>query len=193
MKSVAVLSHLMSSDCILGDESNSRAKLAIQTFKQKKYSFIITNGWAYRTDCSTPISNVFAEYVRRNSDIEPNRIISSPYSRDTVGDAYYLRRLAQLKNFAELVVVTSDYHVQRTEKIFTKVFCNTLDIVVLGAETSKKLDSATLRHEKESIEAFERTFSDTNFEDVYSIYQSLVTKHPFYNGEIHPKIEFDGE
>lgn len=193
MKIIAVLSHLMSSDCILSDESISRANLAIETFKQHKYSFLITIGWAYRADCLTPISNVFAEYILSNSDIESKRIISSPYSRDTVGDAYYLRRYLQAKNITEIAIVTSDYHVIRTEKIFKRIFPDAWALVVLGAQTSKTFDSATRRHEEESIKAFEHTFMDTDFDDIYSIHQSLVTKHPFYNGEKHPKIEFDCE
>ena len=44
MKCLGVLSHLMSKDCILDDESVARSKLAIEQFSKDEYEFLITIG-----------------------------------------------------------------------------------------------------------------------------------------------------
>jgi hypothetical protein len=193
MRSVAVLSHLMSENCILSDESIARAQYAIKIYSKFKCKFIITSGWAYREGCSVPISDVFAEYILLNSNIASDRIISIPLSRDTVGDAFFIRRLLKERNLKELLVVTSDYHVKRAGVIFKKVFCNSMKISVYGAQSGRLNDVAALTHEGESTKAFECTFVDEDFQSEASLIQVLKTKHPFYNGEIHSKLGFDAK
>ena len=193
MKSIVVLSHLMSKNCVLGEESVARAKLAIETFQTGEFQYLVTSGWAYRSDSKTPISDVVADYIINNSDIDHCCVVSSPYSRDTVGDAYFARKLSQLREADGLVIVTSDYHVKRTQKIFKTLLSKSVEIVVLGAETRYTYDQKTLDYEEKSITAFDRTFKETNVEDIRSIYNSLVCNHPFYNGKIHSKIEFELE
>ena len=192
MKVLAVLSHHMSSKGVLGDESIARANLAIQTFKENNYNFLITSGWAYSSGCSIPISDVVAEYVSNISDIDTSKIISDSNSRDTVGDAYFIRRHLEAKKFSEITVITSDYHIKRTEIIFNQILCNASKIEVIGVNTPHKMDANILRHEEASIGAFERTFNGICFDNINLIYQAMVTKHPFYNGNIYPKIEIDG-
>ena len=43
------------------------------------------------------------------------------------------------------------------------------------------------------MKAFKRTFVSEDFQSEASLIQALKTKHPFYNGEIHPKVGFDIE
>ncbi|WP_053980285.1 YdcF family protein [Marinagarivorans algicola] len=190
MKVLAVLAHLMSSDCVLDDESIARAELAIHKFKQYVYPLIVTSGWAYRSDCSTPIADVLANYISSHSIIPSHKIIADTRARDTVGDAYFLRKLAHERNFTEITVITSDYHVNRSTVIFKKIFCNTATIKVLGAKTCHTHDSKIMSHEQQSVQAFENTFKDTDFHQLESIYQVMVTKHPYYNGDRFDKIRF---
>lgn len=182
MRVLVVLSHLMSSRGVLSDESIARAEYAIKIFRRHNYKFIVTSGWAYRSDYAIPISDVVSAFVCSHSDIQPVEIISDTHARDTVGDAYFLRRLSQVHHFTEMTVVTSDYHVERSEIIFKKILCNTVNVKIIGVDTKNKLNPKILQHEKKSIEAFEYTFKDANFQDISSIHHVMVTKHPFYNG-----------
>ena len=191
MKCLVVLSHLMSEKGVLGVESLARAKLAIDIFKAGNFRFLVTIGWAYRSDCDIPISDVVRDYITQNSDIDSSSIISLPDARDTVGDAYFCLQFSQLKNVKELFVVTSDYHVYRTKMIFQKIFDSRLNVEVTGAKTDLINDSIIIAHEAQSVDAFNKTFSNTDFSEISSIYETLSLYHPFYNGEIYPKIQYN--
>lgn len=189
MKCLIILSHLMSKECKLGIESVARCELAMNLFFEGKYKFILTSGWDYREDCSVPISEVVRSYILNKYNVEKKSVISLPFSRDTVGDAYYCLFFLQESQIKEIHVVSSDYHKSRVEYIFTKVFNGKAKIKVYGATTNANNDLAVLQHEKESINAFTKTFALTDFSSVKSIHKTLSEKHPFYNGDVYPKID----
>ena len=188
MKYLLVLSHLMSKDCELGTESIARCMLAIERFANDKYDFLITMGWAYRVDCKTPISYVVRDFILANSEIDHQSIVTLSSSRDTVGDAYFCLEHLQNINLGEIHIVTSDYHQHRTTLIFNKIFNNKFNIKVFGAKTDSSNNDSVLLHEKESIDAFNKTFALTDFSSIKSIYNTLSTDHPLYNGKKHPPI-----
>lgn len=189
MKCLVVLSHLMSKDCKLSIESKNRSKLAIKKFYQNRYKFLITLGWAYRKDCSESISDVIKNFIIKNSTIDPTSIISISSSRDTVGDAYFT--LDYVRNFkiTEIHVVTSDYHKKRVKIIFNKIFNKTLKVKIFNVQTNFKYNKTILTKEAQSINAFYKTFLKTNYSDKNSIFETLLNKHPYYNGKIFQKIE----
>ena len=188
MKCLVVLSHLMSKDCELGIESIARSRLAIKRFVKDEYEFLITIGWAYRADCDTPISNVVKDFILENSDIDRHSIISISSSRDTVGDAYYCLEYLQKFSLREIHIVTSDYHVNRVDLIFKKIFNNRFAVKVFGTQTDAINEDPILLLEAQSVDVFKKTFALTDCSNINSIYRTLSTKHPFYNGEIFPKI-----
>lgn len=181
----------MTKDCILSIESVARIELAINLFKNDNFRFLITTGWAYRPDCDTPISDVFKDYILKNSIIKSEQIISSPYSRDTVGDAFFSLQLVNSYKIRKLVVVTSDYHVTRTKKIFESFFKAAAKVEVTGIKTDARKNQEILAHELKSLNAFESTFSAVNFENIREIYECISNQHPFYNGDVFSKIAFE--
>ena len=189
MKVITVLSHLMSKEGILSDDSIKRAKLAIKFFEKGSYEFLITNGWAYRKDSDKNIANVIANYIYFNSKIEKKLIVSEVNSRDTVGDAFYLLVKLLKIGCTELTVVTSDYHAKRARIIFEAIFNNRLDIKVVEAKTLLSKNVDTLKHEANSIKAFRKTFRNIDFANIESIFERLTSSHPFYNGDIYPKVK----
>lgn len=188
MKFLVVLSHLMSKDCDLGVESIARAELAIEKFSSGAYDKIITIGWSYRADCATPIADVVKKYILENSVIGESSIISLTRSRDTVGDAFFSLDYLATVEFTKLDVVTSDYHVHRTAKIFNAMFNNGETTQVFGADTLAGKDPAIIQHEQKSLDAFYQTFDGVDFSSKQAIFDAMAEKHPFYNGELHPKI-----
>ena len=191
MKILAVLSHHMSNKGILEEESVARANLAVKIFINENHDLLFTNGWAYRSDFEQPISDVFANFITKNSNIKSERIISNSESRDTVGDAYFLRQRLFKLRYLNLTVITSDYHVKRTEIIFEKFFDGIAKVSVIGALTERKNDPVTLAHEIESTTAFEKSFKKVDFNNLNSLHETLSTLHPFYNGEVYPRIGFN--
>lgn len=188
MKVLVVLSYLMTKDTILDVESESRAKLAIDKFSSNKYDCLITIGWAYRDDCTTPIADVVKQYILEKSFIDESSIIALTQSRDTVGDAFYCLDWFHDIKITELHIVTSDYHVNRTSIIFNSIFNNSIPIQVFGVRTVASMDLSIIQHEIQSLEAFYRTFMGVDFSSKSDIFKAISEKHPFYNGKIYSKI-----
>ena len=190
MNLLVVLSHLMSKTCELGSESVARAEMAIKLFSSDQYDKLVTLGWDYRADCDVPIAEVVSDYILKKTDIDSSFVMSVRESRDTVGDAVYCLDYLRSVKLKKIVVVTSDYHVDRTKFIFNRVFNNSILIEVCGVETEANLDSAILTHEQQSLDAFCQTFDGIDFSSRQQIFATLSEKHPFYNGKIYPKISY---
>lgn len=188
MNLLVVLSHLMSKNCELGEEALARVDLAIKMFSCNEYKKLVTLGWDYRVDCDTPIAEVVRDYIIKNSDIEKASIIAINESRDTVGDALYCLDFFRDFKLKKVVVVTSDYHVDRTRFIFSHVFNKAVSIKVYGVDTTSNLDPNILLHEKQSLDAFCETFKDVDFSVRTEMFTALSERHPFYNGKVYPKI-----
>ena len=52
---------------------------------------LATSGWAYRKDCSLALGDAVSNYLKK-LQLDNCHIISDTNSRDTVGDAFYLRK-----------------------------------------------------------------------------------------------------
>ncbi len=188
MEVVVVLSHLMSKEGHLGDETVSRVETAVELCNRRNCRLLITSGWAYRDDSSLAMGDVVAAYIKRNFELTNCTVLSDTNSRDTVGDAFFLRRKLINVNYSKLAVVTSDYHLNRTKIIFEAFFGSSVPIEVIGTSTNVCKDSDILKHEYDSIEAFQKTFIEVDFEKEDQVIDVMSNDHPFYNGTIYPKI-----
>lgn len=186
MKAIVVLSHLMDCNGKLEDESIKRANLAIDTFRKKNnIDFILTIGWAYRKDIFIPIGLSMRKYLI-SKGVNEDFIKTDINSRDTVGDAVFSKiNFIDIYDVDKLYIITSDYHVMRVQEIFELIM--PIDIEVLGCDTSEILLSDS--SEIDSLLAFRETFKHTNFKSNDSLLETLRSKHPFYNGEMHNKIQ----
>tara|TARA_B100000900_G_C20262539_1_gene586595 strand:+ start:101 stop:676 length:576 start_codon:yes stop_codon:yes gene_type:complete len=184
---VIILSHLMNEDGLLNIESIKRIEKGVQIFNKRKCSFLATSGWAYRKDCSLALGDAVSNYIKKNFKLDNCQIISDTNSRDTVGDAFYLRKKLRKIKYTKLIVVTSDVHVNRTKIIFENFFSNAF-IEVYGVKTKLANNINIIKNEKLSLTAFIETFKDVDFKKELSIYNALKENHPYYNGEIYEKI-----
>ena len=178
----------MSKDCALGLESILRANYAIKRLSSTKYDLVITTGWAYRADCKTPIGEVVKQYILDNSDISRDLVVSLNESRDTVGDAYFCREFLSHVTVTKLEIITSGYHRMRAGKIFKAIFDDMIQLEVFGVATAACLDPEVLRRETKSLDAFYRTFDGVNLSSSAALIDVLSKKHPYYNGDVYPKI-----
>jgi ribosomal protein L31 len=188
MEVVAVLSHLMSKDGELDEETLARVKAAVEVANNRKCKILITSGWAYRNDSPLAIGNIVSDYIVRNFDLNACTVLSDISSRDTVGDAFYLRRRLREFPVSKLVVVTSDYHVVRAKIIFKAFFEPAVSVEVIGAESKSTREKSVLKHECASLQAFHSTFKGVDFESDDEVIKAMSECHPFYNGTVHPSI-----
>ncbi|WP_341363564.1 YdcF family protein [Thalassospira sp. SN3W] len=189
MKAVAILSHVMSQEGILGEETVSRVDKSLEVFYEFKCNFLITSGWDYRNDTDLKIGSVVREYIVNKININPSCVLEDTSSRDTVGDAFFIRKKIRDLSVKRLFVITSDYHVDRARLIFESFFDAIADIKVLGVETRVSNTAAVKNHEECSVQAFRKTFEGVDFSSDHEVTNAMSTKHPFYNGVIYRKLE----
>ena len=171
----------------LNKESCSRLDLAIDLFSKKKHAFIITSGWDYYGEYNIAIADAMKSYIVNNSLISDELVSTETNSRDTVGDAIFTKiNIIKKKGLNNLLIVTSDYHVLRTHKIFSYIYGEQYIVKVIGIKTNKKKELSEL--EDKSLNAFYKTFNGVKSGDDVLIYKRLCTEHPYYNGDIYPKI-----
>ncbi len=185
---VIVLANQMDENGILNYESMTRANMAVKLLNSGKIPYIVTCGWAYRRDTKINIADAFREFLIYSLSVDSNKILTEINSRDTVGDAIFTKiNLANKFSWRKIIVVTSNYHVRRTEEIFNFIYGNNFSIKVLGADVD--FSSSTFDNEMESIEAFRKTFFGIEKGEDDQIFKRLCEKHPFYNGSIYNAIE----
>jgi len=178
----------MNKENVLSKETLLRINKAIEIFNTREIKIIITSGWAYRPDSSKDIGKVVSDYIIETFELKNCLILFDTNSRDTVGDAFFLRQKLLKYKITKLYVVTSDYHVPRTNFIFNSFFPKSIHIEIVGAKTSLA-NNIKLRHKEEnSLKAFKKTFGNINLQNYSDTFKTFRTHHPFYNGETYPVI-----
>jgi len=186
---IIVLANEMDKEGNLNLESESRIKLASDTYFNNPSATLITCGWNYRKDSKLFIGDVMKNYAVKLG-VPFNKILTEINSRDTVGDAFFTKlNFLNSNKWGNILVITSDYHVFRTSKIFKFIYGSQYEINVIGSYGFDSLEKQI--SEKISLTAFERTFENIKEGDELKIYERLSTQHPFYNGDVYPKININ--
>ncbi len=190
-KAIVILPHLMEKNGALGKQTISRISHSVEIFKKGDYDFFITSGWDYRRDSKQKIGEVMTKYLIKNFRIDQKKILTDTYSRDTVGDAFFIREQFVIPmNILNLTVVTNDWHMNRTKTIFNKFFQKKVFIKLVGVSTSLKNNDQIVKKEKLSMDSFFKTFENVNLSDRNEVILTLRKKHPLYNGDKNEKILF---
>ena len=184
-----VLAHHMDSNAELGPESKKRIHELLKIIENLDNQLIFFCGWDYRDDCKTKIAVAqkafFTELVKNKHEI---KLVLE--SRDTVGDAFFLRKnYYDIVKNKKIIVITSDYHVARTKCIFDFIFGKQIKIEVKGANI-ENIDKKNIKlNELKSLAAFQSTFQGVDEGDFEEIYKTIRIKHPYYNGDKYQKIK----
>jgi len=183
---IIVLANEMDKVGNLNLESVSRIKLACDSYFNNPSTTLITCGWNYRKDSKLFIGDVMKNYAVKLG-VPSEKIITEINSRDTVGDAFFTKlNILKNKEWKNILVTTSDYHVDRTSTIFKFIYGTEYAIKVIGSSGFDSLERQI--SEKKSLEAFKLTFQNIIEGDEIKIYERLSTLHPFYNGVVYSKI-----
>lgn len=184
-----VLSHLMDANGELDNETLVRIELAIELFRRKEFDFIITSGSDDQDDSDFKIGEVVADKLRSQYSIEKSKVLVDVFSKDTVGDAFFLRRnIVHPHGINSITVVTTSYHVQRTDMIFKKFFSPSVSVTTVGAKLALDNVEELLAHEEKSYRAFLATFDNVDFSNDTAVFRALSLRHPLYNSEVCEKL-----
>ncbi len=189
LDAVVILSHHLDENGELDFETIARMRLAVELHRGSKSNFIITSGWDHRSDSTEKIGEVVCRDLIRSFSINPNEILVDTEARDTVGDAFYLRKNILLPfKIRSITLITSDYHVARAYYIFKSFLAPLIQVASVAVPSDKSTNQNTLSHEINSRTAFSKTFSGIDLWDDLAVCRTLASRHPFYNGEMHKRI-----
>ena len=184
-----ILSHLKNSNGEIDDETLARIELGVELFRSKEFDFIVTSGWDYQDDSDLKIGEVVADNLRKRYSIDKSKILVDVCSRDTVGDAFFLRKnVVRPYDIGSITVVTSSYHVRRADEVFKKFFSPSVSVITVGANFALDNLEERLANEENSYRAFLSTFDNVDFSNDTAVLDVLSIRHPFYNGEVYKKI-----
>ena len=189
---VIVLSHLITKDGLLNNESKSRADEALKVVIKENAKHLITCGWDYRKDSNICLADAFNNYFK-NKIYKGCAIINQRFSRDTVGDAIFCKMVIDfLKidfNKSKIIVVSSEYHIERVKYIFSRVFDLKIEFIKTPIRNPNCFENdEILKKEKRSLEKFKIDFIDAELGNTLNFFNILREKHPFYNGTVYPRI-----
>ena len=188
-RALIILSHLKDANGELDDETLARIELGIELFRSKEFDFIVTSGWDYQDDSDLKIGEVVADNLRKRYSIDKSKILVDVCSRDTVGDAFFLRKnVVRPYDIGSITVVTSSYHVRRADEVFKKFFSPSVSVITVGANFALDNLEERLANEENSYRAFLYTFDNVDFSNDTAVLDVLSIRHPFYNGEVYKKI-----
>jgi uncharacterized SAM-binding protein YcdF (DUF218 family) len=124
--------------------------------------------------------------------IHDDQIIIEKKSKDTLGNAYYTKADFLEKNgWRDIVIVTSDFHINRTQFLFDTVLGPEYTIEYVSVPTSMDQEKRVSFEsaEKITIDVLKNIIGSIQPGDTKVIKEALFTKHPGY--AINPEISFE--
>ena len=143
-------------DGMLSETAKSRLELCLEVYKEND-RIICTGGWGAHFNTSERPHSFYAEKYLKEKGVPFSCFLNPVLSSNTVEDAVMAKKILSKHQQPELIVLTSDFHVQRAELIFKEIL-KEYDITFLGAKnrlSTKQLEKVT-EHEKRSIDSILR-------------------------------------
>jgi uncharacterized SAM-binding protein YcdF (DUF218 family) len=101
----------------LTEDTSNRVLTGFLLYRKTKLPIIVSDG---TFEGGTSDANAMA-YVLKEMGVEPERIIEENKSKDTAQNAFYVSEICKTKGFKKLILVTSAYHLKRSEKLFKRM------------------------------------------------------------------------
>ncbi len=187
---IIVLGHGMDRHGVPDYETQKRLNKAYEIYRDGGFvQKILLSGWAYRSDVKISLAQAMAKYLNHHCDVPILQTLISSDARDTVGDAYFSKiKIQTLGKNKRICVVTSDYHQERAQLIFNFIYGKSFKITLVQIHFLESSMDVKIKSEHISLQMFQKTFSGINAGDDNAIFSRLCSKHPYYNGDIHPQI-----
>ena len=179
LKLVMCLSHEVTETFQLSIDSKRRIDRASEIFKSENCDFLITSGWKYKEGMQTTLAHLMAKRAELFHYIPSENIMMETSSKDTVGEAVFLRQNFQNVQISKLIIVTSNWHQKRAREIFKFVFSEVNVPIVFSTICGTKKASNKEKANK-SIEIFRDTFLPIQNRTIKNIYSKMVKSHKLY-------------
>jgi len=197
MDAICILAGGVNDDGTLPEDPRKRVEAGVTLWRESKSSKLIMSGkYGFWLDfLGHPPKKTEALAMRDYAislGVPAQNILIEDESKDTVGNAYFLRvNFIDKNGWKKFAVVTSDYHMQRTKIIFDQVFGDAykIEYVSASAGLSQEKMKKWKKSEEKTISVLKHMMGDIKSGDIGSIKEALFTRHPGYAK--NPKITID--
>lgn len=176
MKAIAVLGSK-----VPGNEIHRELKLRLDTsfeLFQNDSVFILSGGYT-NSDSERSEASFMAEYLM-DKGVSRKDIYLEEEALDTIGNGYFVRRVADgIKGLTKLYVVSSCYHMDRSEFIFRSCFGHRIELDFKHCSVFVRDDTA----EEDSMKLARKFFSGLADGDIDSVGRRLYSDHVLYAGK----------
>ena len=134
-----------------------------------------------------------ADYLMKKG-LSPRKILTERSSYDTLGNAYFARVIhTEIRKWRKLLVITSHFHLKRTQEIFQWVFSldsprppYNLDFLGVADDgIDKEVLLARIEKEKDSLRKFRRL--KKKITSLQSFHNWIFTNHGAYSAFVKPQ------
>ena len=155
---IVVLGSPNAKDGRLFDVAIQRCELALSEYKNHPdYKFLLTGGYgAHFNETNLPHAYYLAQYLIK-SGVPENDILEYAESANSKEDATLSKPTIKKHNIKNIVIITSDYHLDRTQYIFKHIFMDlniniSFKVVQSDLENSEINIAELIEHEKIALE-----------------------------------------
>lgn len=142
----------------LSDIAIGRNEKGIEEYRNHEgYKILVTGGFGNHFNTTDKPHAFYAKQFLLKNGIPDNDILEFAESGYTIEDATFSKPIVDKYGVKNLVIVTSDFHIDRVKFIFEKVFKG-YNLMFSGAKTnfSQEEYDKLLEHEKKEIERMKR-------------------------------------
>lgn len=152
MKTLVVLGSPNSEDGSLGYTALDRLDYCLDIFDPKNNYIICTGGFGAHFNTTNKAHATYAMKYLMDNGVESKSFLEPALSANTVEDAVMTKKIVLNHNLDSLVVITSDFHLERAKLIFDQIL-ESVTIEYRGVEhdVSHTEKEKLLAHEKKAI------------------------------------------
>ena len=150
-----------------GDEHFSRLCLGLEVFSRNNLDYIVL--------LSESCNEKNIDFILERG-VPRNKILLEPRSKDTIGEAYFLKSgiLADFQ-IEEVHIVTSDYHIYyRVRTIFDFLLSDVCSVTYHASPTDKIRQRESILNQLNSLKYFINLIEECQDESL------LIERHPLY-------------
>lgn len=120
---IVVLGSPNTKDGRLYDVAIQRCELALSEYNNHPdYKFLLTGGYGtHFNESNKPHAFYLTQYLIKFGVSEKN-VLEFAESANSIEDAILSRQIIQKHNIKKIIVITSDYHINRAQYIFKKIY-----------------------------------------------------------------------
>lgn len=182
---LAILAGGINKEGILSGDTINRLNKGLELFRKQNFKKVIVSGrfsFLYDYVPTKTEAKAMIEYLSEKG-IPKEKLILEDKSRDTIGNAYFVKGILKKNGWKKIIIVTSDFHIDRTKYIFKKVFGKgfKINFVKAGSDLSKEELEKVSKKEMKALNLTKQWLDKIENGNDKQLKDFLYSRHPAYS------------